>query len=189
MRSSLKWVLIFTVLGFTLTLVDLSPSYADDHFKKYLSALNLIRFKSGVAAADFTLKNEIGEEVSLSDYEGKVVMLNFWATWCGPCRAEMPDMARLYDKYKELGFVILAVNQQENASRVIGFKRELELDFPTVLDPFGRTGLKYGVRSLPTTYIIDKEGRTLGGAIGVRNWNSRDAQKLIESLLESDDSG
>ena len=187
--NALKWLLILLVVGVSVTLVDPKPSYGNDHFEKYLSALKLFRFKSGAEAPNFTLKDEKGGDISLADYEGKVIMLNFWATWCGPCRTEMPDMVKLYDKYKERGFVILALDQQEDARRVISFRDEYKLNFPLALDRSGRIGLKYGVRSLPTTYIIDSNGRVLAGALGIRKWNGSDAHKLIESLLDSGDDG
>jgi peroxiredoxin len=184
MSKGLKWTSILIVLGFTVTIIGLKPSYAEGHFEKHISALKLYRFKSSAGAPAFTLKDEKGENISLADYKGRVVLLNFWATWCVPCRTEMPDMVKLYDKFKDRGFVILAVDQQEDAQRVAKFKAELGINFPTAVDETGRVGLRYGVRALPTTYVIDRLGRTLAGAVGIRDWNSKEAYNLIESLLE-----
>jgi len=183
-KRTLRLASILLIMDAAVMIVGAEPSHADNHFEKHISALKLYRFKSSAEAPNFTLKDEKGEDVSLADYRGRVVLLNFWATWCVPCRTEMPDMVKLYDKLKDRGFVILAVDQQEDAQRVARFKAELGINFPTAVDETGRVGLRYGVRALPTTYVIDRLGRTLAGAVGIRDWNSKEAYNLIESLLE-----
>ncbi len=134
-------------------------------------------------ALHFTLKNLEGSEVSLKDFAGKVVFLNFWATWCGPCREEMPSMERLWQRFKEDDFVILAIDLRESRGEVVSFMKEYGLTFPVLLDSKGEVGSMFGVRAIPTTYLLDSEGRIVGGAIGARNWESEDAFELIESLL------
>ena len=111
-------------------------------------------------AADFALSTPDGEEIRFADLRGKVVLLNFWATWCPPCTAEMPDLQSLYEQYGEAqGFVVLAVDLQEDAATVKAFVEQHDLTFPIVLDRTGTvTQDLYHVRPLPTSMIIDREG-------------------------------
>ncbi len=152
----------------------------------YVSA-GIQRVSPPVEAPDFTLNNLEGSEVSLKDFEGKVVFLNFWATWCGPCREEMPSMEGLWQRFKEEDFVILAVDLRESRGEVVSFMKEYGLTFPVLLDSKGEVGSMFGVRAIPTTYLLDSEGRIVGGAIGARDWESEDAFELIESLLSDTD--
>lgn len=109
--------------------------------------------------ADFTLPKLGGGEVTLSSYFGQAIFLNFWATWCPPCREEMPAMQRVYDRYRQDGLVILAINFQEDAETVQAFVDELGLTFPVLLDRNGEVTMLYQVIGLPTSYFINREGR------------------------------
>ncbi|MTI67669.1 MAG: redoxin domain-containing protein [Firmicutes bacterium] len=122
--------------------------------------------KVGKKAPDFTLENLQGEKVSLSDYEGKIVMLNFWATWCGHCDKEMPDFEKLYNENKEKDFVILAVNARESIETVKEYINKGGYTFPVLLDKSGEINRKYLIGGLPTTYFISKDGILLGGVPG-----------------------
>ncbi len=112
----------------------------------------------GALAYDLTLATLDGDEVTLSDLRGKAVMLNFWASWCGPCRIEIPHMIALYDEYRDSGFEILAVNLRENPAQVQAFADQLGMNFPIALDTNGQVGAAYYVRAIPTTYFLDSEG-------------------------------
>jgi len=112
----------------------------------------------GMIAPDFHLTTLKGEDVSLSDYKGEVVAVNLWATWCPPCRAELPGMNAVYDAYKEDGLVMLAVNGREEESLVADFINTEGFTFPVLLDPAGQVMSLYSVYSFPTTYIIDRDG-------------------------------
>ncbi|MFP3897081.1 MAG: redoxin domain-containing protein [Anaerolineales bacterium] len=114
--------------------------------------------EAGNPAFDFTLQSLGGEEVSLSDFRGQVVMLNFWASWCGPCRIEIPHMIELYNEKRDQGFEIVAVNLREDADRVEDFSQELGMAFPILLDKNGQIGAAYHVRGIPTSIFIDEEG-------------------------------
>ena len=116
--------------------------------------------QEGFLAPDFTLERLDGEEIRLSDLRGKVVLLNFWATWCPPCRSEMPAFQEAYADYEEEGFVILAVNatRQDTPEKVVAFIAEYGLSFPVVLDEKGEVNQLYLVQSLPTSFFIDEEG-------------------------------
>jgi cytochrome c biogenesis protein CcmG, thiol:disulfide interchange protein DsbE len=114
----------------------------------------------GQAAADFSLHTADGQVIKLSDLRGKVVLVNFWATWCPPCKAEMPDLEALYAEHgADRDFVVLAVNLQERPELVEAFAQQYRLSFPVLLDASGQvTSHSYAVRSLPTTVVVDREG-------------------------------
>jgi thiol-disulfide isomerase/thioredoxin len=131
----------------------------------------------------FELEDLDGTAHSLSDHLGKVVFLNFWATWCGPCRIEMPSMERLHRKFKDEGFEILAVDLQESKDQVRRFADELDLTFTILLDKTGTVGAQYGARSIPTTYLIDREGNIFARAIGAREWDTPQMIDLFRRIL------
>lgn len=132
---------------------------------------------------EFQLPDLQGNDVKLSDYLGQVVFLNFWATWCGPCRSEMPSMEKVYNDLKDEGFVILAVDLAEDGNTVQNFVDELGLTFPVVLDKTGEVGAAYDARSIPTTYLIGRDGNILGRAIGVRPWEEDSYRDLFLEIL------
>ncbi len=135
-------------------------------------------------AADFTLTNMQGEQVSLSQYRGKVVILNFWATWCPPCREEMPSMERLYQKYKDQGLVILAVSADENGKKAVSqFLQKTPYSFPILLDSDNIAQNAYGVFRFPESFIIDRNGMVVKKIIGGRDWLSGSTYELINFLL------
>jgi peroxiredoxin len=109
-------------------------------------------------APDFRLTSLSSETVHLSDYAGQIVLINFWATWCPPCRAEMPAINAFYEAHKEAGFVVLAVNSQEEAATVERFIQANSFSFPVLLDLQASAMDRYQVRGLPTTFIIDRDG-------------------------------
>ncbi len=131
------------------------------------------------AAPDFALKGEDGKTYRLSDYRGKVVVLNFWATWCPPCRYEMPSMERAHQKVKGEEIVILAVNVGEDENTVFAFTGQYPVSFPLPLDLDGSVIAKYPVIGLPTTFIIDPRGQVTHRAIGGREW---DDGRLLDQL-------
>ena len=144
----------------------------------------LEELKDHLAAPDFTLSNPAGKKVSLKDFRGKLVFLNFWATWCEFCRDEMPAMDRLYREFKGKGFEILAVNVKDNRKDALAFAKKLKISYPIVLDPEGEVGLLYGAFGMPTTYLIDRKGMVLARLWGPAEWYSPQARNLIKALLE-----
>jgi len=114
--------------------------------------------KVGNVAWDFVLPNMQGEQVRLSDLRGKHVMLSFWATWCGPCRSEIPAMVKLYEEMDGQDFEILAINMREDSAKVQPFVQELNMDFPVLFDTNGKLAQAYYVRGIPTSIFIDDEG-------------------------------
>lgn len=112
----------------------------------------------GKSAPSFQLTDIDGQSISLSDFKGKTVLLNFWATWCGPCRSEMPYIQEVYDERSEPGLVILAVNIGESLTKVEEFIQDYNLTFPVLLDREGNVAEKYNIRAIPTTYLVDGDG-------------------------------
>ncbi len=147
---------------------------------------NEIAPMEGFIAPDFTFPDIHGKSISLSQYRGKIVFLNIWATWCGPCRIEMPDMEKLWQKFKKEDFVILAVSiDRQGKSVVIPFLQELGLTFPVLLDPKSHIQSLYMVRALPSSLIVDKSGRIVSRVAGARNWFSSDMIEKFEDLINS----
>ncbi len=135
-------------------------------------------------APDFTLMNMQGEPVSLSQYRGKVVILNLWATWCPPCREEMPSMEGLYQKYKDQGLVILAVSADENGKKAVSqFLQRTPYSFPILLDSDSVVQNAYGVFRFPESFIIDRNGIVIKKIIGGHNWMSGSTFEMINFLL------
>jgi len=138
----------------------------------------------GHVAPDFVLTTLDGREVRLSDYRGHVVFLNFWATWCGPCKVEMPAMERLYREYRRQGFAILAVSTDEEGAAVTRpFRDSLGLSFTIAHDPDAVVMRLYGVRSLPHTFLIDRRGVITHQIFGARDWQDAEARDGIQKLL------
>lgn len=137
----------------------------------------------GNIAPDFTLLNLEGEEVSLSDFRGKHVYLNFWATWCSFCDMEMPDLQRVYEENDDI--VVLGVNVMEKLNEVKPYVEENGLTFPVVLDEEGMMGSLYLVRGMPTTYFINKEGVILGSIPGMLTYDQM--MDVLNQMRELED--
>ena len=132
---------------------------------------------------DFSLRDIGGATVSLASYRGSLVLLNFWATWCRPCRDEMPSMEKLSRNFAGQGFALLAINQKESAAQVAHFMRAHGLNFPTPLDSDGRVSAAYRVFGIPETYIIDGSGNAIGKTSGGRDWARPDVVGIFRNLI------
>jgi len=136
------------------------------------------------SAPDFSLAMLGGGKKALADYRGKVVLLHFWATWCVACRHEMPQIEQLWRRHRDDGLVVLGVNvDRGNLPSVRNFVHERNLNFPFVLDPEGTVRNRYEVRALPTSYLIDRNGKIIGRIIGERKWNGQQATTMIKQIL------
>ena len=112
-----------------------------------------------VPAPDFTLKSNGGTNLKLSELRGEVVLINFWASWCGPCRQEMPVLSELQDKYKDLGFTVLGVNVEEDSAPARKLLRELPVSFPVLFDTSNKVSRAYNVVAMPSTVLVDRDGK------------------------------
>jgi thiol-disulfide isomerase/thioredoxin len=143
------------------------------------------RIDPPLSAPDFSLPDMDGELHALQDYRGKVVLINFWATWCPPCRREMPALEQLYSKLADQAFAVLAVNQWEDADHVFAYMGDLNVipSFPILFDPESKVSADYGVKGLPTSFLLDKQGRVVFRAVGGRAFDHPDVEQIIRSLL------
>jgi peroxiredoxin len=130
-----------------------------------VAALAVVTSLTGAAVApaalapDFTLRSADGPNLRLNEQRGRVVLVNFWATWCGPCRQEMPHLNRLYEKYRASGFVLLGVNVDDDTRNAIGVATKLGVKFPVLLDTDKKVSQLYDLSAMPATVLIDKDGR------------------------------
>ena len=137
-----------------------------------------------ITAPDFTLQGEDGNTYRLSDYRGKVVVLNFWATWCPPCRYEMPSMERAHKKLQGEKIVLLAINVGESEDKVFEFTGQYPVTFPLLLDTEGAIIRKYQVIGMPTTFVIDPRGIVTHRAVGSREWDDEQLLAQLRKLLK-----
>ena len=140
----------------------------------------------GMTAPDFSLPDLQGKTQRLTDYRGKVVFLNFWATWCKPCKEEMPSMQVLWDNLKNRDFVMLAVSMDRvtTTKDIPSFVETLKLSFPILTDSWGQTDKRYKLMGVPETYIIDQSGVLREKVIGPRDWTRRESIETIVQLLQ-----
>lgn len=136
-----------------------------------------------IAASDIELSDLAGQPARLRDFRGRVVLLNFWATWCAPCREEMPALQVLAQELGPQGLAVVGVNLKEPRSKVEAFVQEHGLRFPMLLDTEGRAGQAYQVFALPATYVVDRRGMLVGAVLGIRDWVGADARAYLRQLL------
>jgi peroxiredoxin len=139
--------------------------------------------RTGYAAVDFTLPDLAGAPQKLSDLRGKIVFLNLWATWCPPCRAEMPSMQALYERLKDRDFAMVAVAEDTDAAAVASFVKELGLTFPVLLDTENHLPARLGVTGFPETFVIDRDGQVIKHVIGPDEWTDPEVIAYFEELL------
>jgi len=145
----------------------------------------IVELKEGQRAPAFTLGALDGRRASLADHRDKLVVLNFWATWCHPCALEMPSLEALWQRYRTRGLVVVGVSVDRGSPRGLlePYVRNLKLTFPILLDPDSRTSDGWRVTALPATFIVRPGGEVAGMAVGAREWNSAEMQTLVERLL------
>lgn len=133
---------------------------------------------------DFALPDLSGEMIHLSDFQGSVVLLNFFGTWCPPCRKEMPSIEEAFQTHKDKGFVVLGISGDKEKETVKSFVQNYKLTFPVLLDPENQVFTQYFVRGVPVTYLLDRQGRIATMYPGEADWNSSKAQVLLDHLLQ-----
>ena len=134
------------------------------------------------AAPDFTLKDPEGRTQRLIDYRGKPLILNFWATWCPPCREEMPSMQRAYEALKVDGIALVAINVGEDVDTIDQFMEDEPVDFPLPMDTDAKVAQSYPMKGLPASFVIDPQGRLVYSAMGNREWDDPKLLDLVRAL-------
>lgn len=164
---------------------EISPeklTLSREKMEKAFNSLKVQLIKDSPSMPDFTLQNLEGKKISTENLRGKFLWINFWATWCPPCRAEMPSMQKVWEEFGGENFIILAVDLRENREKVRSFIKNNGYTFPILLDTSGDVGKKYGVRSIPTNFFVDPDGKVVGGAIGSREWDNKEFYEFLEAL-------
>ena len=149
-----------------------------------VSVTNALAIAPAAKAPDFTLRTMDGPNLRLQEQRGRVVLVNFWATWCGPCRQEMPHMNRLYEKYKSSGFVILGVNVDEDQKNAAGLASKLGVKFPVLWDSEKSVSKLYELSTMPSTVLIDRDGKVRYIHRGYLNGYEETYDKQIRELLK-----
>jgi peroxiredoxin len=148
-----------------------------------LPALNLVAYRPGTNPPSFTGRTVDARQLSLTEWRGRVIVVNFWASWCVECRPEMPAFEWLHRAFASRGLAVIGINAREDKEAVRRYATELGLTFPLVLDPEGRISDLYGVVGIPTTFLVARDGRAVAFAVGSRDWSGPAARALIEGLL------
>jgi len=173
------------LFALVLTSCALSAAPAWSQSKVNFKVIPILQpMKENTPTPEFSLATPEGKNISLKDLRGKTVFLNFWATWCEPCREEMPAMEKLYQEHKNQNFVVLAVNVKDRKQEALAFVRDLKLTYPIAFDPNAEVATLYGAWGLPTTYLIGPKGEGLARGWGPADWYSPAARKLVKELLE-----
>jgi len=169
----MAWQRLHLALGFLTGLLMSNPLVCGE----------LTPFSQNPETPPLKLPDLSGQQHDISDYEGKVVLVNFWASWCQPCLREMPSMQRLHKEMRGRPFSILAVDVEESKSTVWRFKKLLNISFTTLLDSKGEVARAWDIGIYPTSYLIDSEGRIRHGVQGALEWDSEEVKQLIETLM------
>jgi peroxiredoxin len=149
------------------------------------SKIKISLIKGDKKVPDFSLNDISGKKVAVKEFKGKMILLNFWATWCGPCKEEMPSLEALHRQFKGKNFVLLTVSvDYEGIKPVQEFINKYQYTFPVLLDPTCETLDLFDVKGVPTTFLIDKKGKMIGKATGPRDWKSPETLSLINLLIE-----
>lgn len=171
---------LFLIIPFLIT-----PSFSSSTQEALFSKIGIQPIKGNTKAPHFFLEDLSGKRADSKKYKGKVVFLNFWATWCGPCKEEMPSMEALYQQFKEKDFVFLTISvDYEGLKPAKEFIEKHRHSFPVLLDPKGEVLDLYKVKRIPTTLIIDKKGMMIGKAVGPRDWKSTEVISLVNLLID-----
>ena len=183
MRAGFNYLFSLAALSAGFMMLSVAPVSSQSKVD-YKAVPILQPMKDTAPTPEFSLSTPDGKKVSLKDFRGKIVLLNFWASWCVPCREEMPAMEKLYKEYKEKNFVVLAVAVKDRKQDTIDFVKELKITYPIALDPEAQVGSLYGAWGLPATNLIGPKGEGLARGWGPAEWYAPAARKLIKELTD-----
>ena len=185
--QKVRWVNYQSIILILLLLIGVGIIVLLQTNKSSFNLPGKPRFEKGAPAPNFTLPDLNGKMVSLADYKGQVVLLNIWATWCGPCVEEMPSMEKLHQELKDEKFVILAVSIDESGAKAVRpFMKKHKLSFPALIDSAGTINTLYQTTGVPESFIIDKQWAVyVEEIIGPRDWAADGAIRYFRSLIRS----
>lgn len=179
----LRGVTLFTGLAIAFAAFALTGASASPEAMK---ALAIVEMREKTPAPDVTLPTVQGRPLALKELRGKVVLVNFWATWCLPCQWEMPLMEKLYQAYRDRGFVVVAISvDQQGAAVVKPFVEARKLTYPVLLDARLEGARQFGLTGIPATFLIGPDGLIKGVTYGPKEWDGKEARAVIESLLKA----
>ena len=182
------WLLLIPVAlgsaGLTFLPIDLFAGTENQELERLFNEMGIVQIPPAADPVEIQLKDQNGRLTSFSEFRGKIVFINFWASWCMACVIEMPSMEKLHEKFKDKDFVMVGINLQESEATILKFYKEHKLTFTTLLDSTGDVGTAFRIRGIPTTFILDKNGIIIGKALGPREWDSRDSFALFEYLTD-----
>jgi peroxiredoxin len=139
--------------------------------------------EESLLAPDFTLKSKSGSNMRLAEQRGNIVLVNFWASWCGPCRAELPEFEKMQQDYQDLGFTVMAVNVDDDSHKADVLLRDIEVSFPVLFDPDGDVSKLYEVSAMPTTVVIDRDGNQRLLHKGYKRGDEKKYRQFVKQLL------
>lgn len=191
-KSTLKIVLVcISLLGFGFLaayVFDVNPlakaKPEDRSLDQLFVDLGVELNPDRTSRVEVRLQDLTGADVDVSNFRGKVVFLNFWATWCQTCVTEMPSMEKLHRKLMDKDFTVVSISIRDSAAAVKRFFEQNKLTFTALLDSTGKTVPGFGIREIPTTLILDKVGRIIGRVIGPRKWDSRESVAMFDQLID-----
>ena len=160
-----------------------APELSRADVAELLDGLKLSGYRPGTKPPEFKGTTLDSRTVSLDSLRGKVVLVNFWASWCNECRPEMPMFERLHREFAARGLSVIGINAREGTPAIHRYAKELRLTFPLMLDPKGDINTAYGVIGLPATFLIGRDGRAVARTVGPRDWESAPAKAIIRALL------
>ena len=179
--SRKKYMLAWGVVA--LVILGASPAMHQPVVADLLGALNLSDYPPGMWPPPFTGHSLTGRKISLPDFQGRVVLVNFWASWCAACRPEMLMFEQLHRDFAAQGLTVLGINVLEGKQIIRQYAKDLDLTFPLLADPKGEITRSFGVIGLPTTFLVGRDGRPVALAVGAREWRSAEARAIIQALL------
>ena len=153
--------------------------------EEFFSTIKITVIRDDQKVPEFSLKDLNGKRVGIKQFKGKIVLLNFWATWCAPCKEEMPSMEVLHRQFRDKNFALLTVSVDYGGVKSVQeFINKHQYTFPVLLDPKCEIFDLFKVKGIPTTFLVDKKGKMIGKAIGPRDWKSHEVVSLLNLLIE-----
>src|SRR5437773_1700323 len=170
---------VFIAIATLLAAAETNPAEMAELLRKF----DLSTYPRATKPPEFNARTTDGRTVSLASLQGKVVVLNFWATWCAECLEEMPAFEQLHRKFAGQGLTVLGINAREGIPAILKYGKELGLTFPLILDSKGEINSAYGVVGLPTTFLIGRDGQAVARGVGPREWGTAPARTIVQTHL------